>query len=93
MVTACNSTVNPNCKSEAEIKDFLKTQFMYLVYNVQLFNPTGFDAETFTKVSIIQKIPININDVTMTSYDFVPTTLNATDSVWGGTDNYEFYNL
>lgn len=66
---------------------------MYLVYNVQLFNPTGFDADTFTKVSIIQKIPININDSTMTSFDFVPTTLNATDSVWGGSENYEFYNL
>lgn len=57
---ACDSSVNPDCKSSAEIKEFLKNKYFFLVFNTKLFNAEGFDDNMFTEVSVIQKIPITL---------------------------------
>lgn len=46
----CNQTLNPECKSEAEFKQWLKGKFFLLLQNKVIFNDNGFYDETFRNV-------------------------------------------
>jgi hypothetical protein len=64
------------------------------VFNAQVFNPGSYENETFTKMAVIQRTSININDSTITPFNYIPSRLDAKDGVWpGGWVSYDYYNL
>jgi hypothetical protein len=86
--------VRSTCKTPAEINSWLSNKFIYIVYNTQLFQPEQFGADTFQKVSVINRVSINLNDQSVTPYNYIPTRLEAKDSVWPGKpDMIEYYNM
>lgn len=89
----CDSTLSTTCKTKEETDTWLQNKFLYLAYNSQLFNADLYDNETFTQVSVINRVPINLSNIMVTPYNYVPSRLEASDSVWGGVTNYDYYNL
>ena len=59
-----------------------------------VFNADSFDEDTFTKVAVISKTSINVNDQTITPFNYIPTKLERADSVWPGSKTFdEYYSL
>jgi hypothetical protein len=76
------------------VKQWLSDKYIYIVFNSVMFNADSYDDQTFTKVSVMQKIAINVNDQTITPYNYIPSRLDRTDSVWPGSkQSDEYYNL
>lgn len=94
VLTRCDSSVRSTCKSDAEVKQWLRDKVIYIVYNSVIFNTDSFDENTLTKVSVIQKTSININDQMVTPLHYIPNRLDRADSVWpGGKQTDEYYNI
>lgn len=47
------------CKSEAEIRDWLRQKFIVLIYNQVRFNPEGYGEQSVIRESRIHYIPVN----------------------------------
>ncbi len=53
MVTKCDSSVRSTCKTESEVKLWMRDKYLYTVHNSMVFNADEFDDNTFTKVAVI----------------------------------------
>lgn len=62
MLAQCDPAVRSTCKTPAEITSWLKNKFIYMAYNLQMFEPESYDADMFTKHSVINRVAINVND-------------------------------
>ena len=64
----CDKKVRKTCKSDDEVKEWLKDKYVMLGYNQQLFNSEEFKEKTFTKKMWLDWIPINIHDSLLHTY-------------------------
>ena len=58
----CDKKVRKTCKSDDEVKEWLKDKYVMLGYNQQQFNSEKFKEKTFTKKILLDWMPINIHD-------------------------------
>ena len=48
-----------DCKSEEEIRDWLKQKFIVLLYNTVSFDPSGYDQDTLIRESKFHYVPFS----------------------------------
>jgi uncharacterized pyridoxamine 5'-phosphate oxidase family protein len=76
----CNQTLNPECKSEAEFKQWLKGKFFLLLQNKVIFNDNGFYNETFRNVMSLEGVFLENDKPSMTRFFIENTEAETSDS-------------
>jgi len=64
----CNPEVRKTCKSDEEIKKWLKKRYMLFAYNKQVFIDDGFDEAMFKKQTVLEWQRINIFQALVQKY-------------------------
>jgi hypothetical protein len=56
----CDRKQRNTCKSEEEVKEWMKDKYLIIAYNKQMFNSRKFGDEKFSKYSTIEWLPFDI---------------------------------
>jgi hypothetical protein len=68
MFERCDRTKRKTCKSDAQVKEWMKDKHLIFVYNRQLFNSDKFGEETFDKQSYMDWIPLDVVNTVLHHY-------------------------
>lgn len=88
----CDPKVRSTCKSDLEIREWMKQSSIYIVYNKVRFEVTKFGSERFRKTAFIEEIPIDINDTLLTRYSLQISSLNSQEQYWPSPSDFETYS-
>jgi hypothetical protein len=77
MFERCDSKKRKTCKSESEVKEWMKDKYLILAYNKQQFLQDKFGDERFEKTSTIDWLPLDISNTVMNRYSIQIQTLNS----------------
>ena len=58
----CDPAIRTTCKSELEVKDWMKGKYLRFGYNNNIFNSEKFGENTFNKISQVDWIPIDVDN-------------------------------
>ena len=94
MFEKCDSTKRKTCKSNAEVREWMKNKYIILVYNRQLFQSEKFGDETFSRHSFLDWNPMNAETIEMKRYSIQIQTLTSQDQYWlSPAEEYKYYNF
>jgi hypothetical protein len=68
MFEKCDSTKRKTCKSDEEVKEWMKDKYFIIAYNKQIFNSQKFGDEKFSKYSTIDWHPMDIKNEIVNRY-------------------------
>jgi len=88
----CDPKVRSTCKSDLEIREWMKQSSIYIIYNKVRFEVTKFGNERFRKTAFIEEIPIDINDTLLTRYSLQISSLNSQEQYWPSPSDFETYS-
>jgi hypothetical protein len=65
----CNRKKRKTCKTDSEVQEWLKTQYLVFGYNKYNFIEDGFEERMFAKSAFLDWIPIDINSRKIVPYN------------------------
>ena len=76
----CDHGLRKTCKSDEELKNWLKDKYLVFAYNKQVFNSTGFKEKAINKYAWIDWLPFDINNSMLTPYTIQQSELRSFDT-------------
>ena len=58
----CDRKQRKTCKSDEEVREWMKDKYLIIAYNKQMFNSRKFGDEKFSKYSTLEWFPMDIRD-------------------------------
>lgn len=87
----CNPSVRSTCKTATQVKEWLKQNQIFFIYNRKEFNSDEFGDRTFLTGSFLERVPISIADQQMMQFSISSASLTFKDSYWPGGKTTEEY--
>ena len=90
----CDKSKRKTCKSDAEVKQWMRDKHLMFVYNRQIFQTDEFGDKKFRYESYIDWIPLNVEASTMNRYSVQIQALHSSDEfLHFHTNESRYWNL
>lgn len=66
---SCDPEERSTCKSDSEVKDWMKNKYMFLVFNKKTLKNNEFGDKSFTETSYMLKLPLDRHNTNMNMFD------------------------
>lgn len=91
----CDLFRRDTCKTDAEVKEWMKNKYFWLVFNKKLIQNDEFGEATFIERAFMNRVPLDIDSALMSRFDVRIENFDSNDNYWSltGRNEESLYNF